>query len=143
MPPTSTLDPIVAEVAVPVTPTEAFVGFTAQMGEWWDPLMSPDAATFTGIAIDPEGGDVAMVHGDEQYVWGRVVDWDPIGVYSQEFWLDHAEESPTRLEVRFTESPDGTLVRLEHSGWTEGSEAIREKYSHWDQLLDRFAAHVS
>ena len=36
------LDPIVAETRVPVTPTEAFVGFTAQMGEWWDPMLTPD-----------------------------------------------------------------------------------------------------
>jgi hypothetical protein len=142
MPSTSGLDPIVAEVTVPVTPTEAFVGFTAQMGEWWDPTLSPDAATFSGIAIDPNG-DVATVHGDEQYVWGRVVDWDPIGHYSQDFWLGHSEESPTRLEVSFTESADGTLVHLEHGGWVEGSEAVRAKYTHWDQLLERYAAHVS
>ena len=42
------LEPIVAEVTVPVTPTEAFVGFTAQMGEWWDPMLTPDPATFYG-----------------------------------------------------------------------------------------------
>ena len=33
-----------------------------------------------------------MVHGDEKYVWGRVIEWDPIGRYSQEFWLGHAAE---------------------------------------------------
>ncbi|WP_210648575.1 SRPBCC domain-containing protein [Nocardioides sp. SYSU D00065] len=136
------LDPVVAEVTVPVTPTEAFVGFTAQMGEWWDPLLTPDPATFTGIAIDPHG-DVAMVHGDEQYVWGRVTEWDPIGRYSQEFWLGHAEESPTTLVVTFTEGPDGTEVRLEHSGWTPGSEEVRARYTDWARLLERYAAHVS
>lgn len=139
---TSSLDPIVAEVTVPVTPTEAFVGFTAQMGEWWDPLLSPDPATFTGIAIDPEG-DVSMVHGDEEYAWGRVIEWDPIGRYSQDFWLGHAEKEPTRLEVTFTEAEGGTLVRLEHGGWAPGSEDVRATYTHWGQLLDRYAAHVS
>jgi hypothetical protein len=142
MPPTPGLEPIVAEVVVPVTPTEAFVGFTAQMGEWWDPMLSPDPPTFTGIAIDPHG-DVAMVHGDEHYVWGRVVDWDPIGHYSQEFWLGHAEGSRTRLEVDFTEGEGGTRVRLEHGGWVEGSEEVRATYTHWQGLLERYAAHVS
>jgi hypothetical protein len=142
MPSAPGLDPIVAEVTVPVTPTEAFVGFTAQMGEWWDPLLTPDAATFTGIAIDPNGL-VEMVHGDEQYAWGRVTDWDPTGRYSQDFWLGHAEEEPTRLEVAFTEADGGTLVHLEHSGWTAGSEAVRAKYTHWGDLLERYAAHVS
>jgi hypothetical protein len=142
MPPTPGPEPIVAEVIVPVTPTEAFVGFTAQMGEWWDPMLSPDPPTFTGIAIDPHG-DVAMVHGDEHHVWGRVVDWDPIGHYSQQFWLGHAEGSPTTLEVSFTEGEGGTHVRLEHGGWVEGNEEARAKYAHWQDLLERYAAHVS
>ena len=140
--PTPSLEPIVAEVTVPVSPTEAFVGFTAQMGEWWDPLLSPDPPTFTGIAIDPDG-DVTMVHGDDHYAWGRVREWDPIGRYSQDFWLDHAEQSPTSLEVRFTDGDVGTLVRLEHGGWSEGTAHVREKFAHWDRLLERYAAHLS
>jgi hypothetical protein len=137
------LEPITAEIAVPVTPTEAFVGFTAQMGEWWDPMLSPEPPTFTGIAIDPDG-PVTSVHGDEQYVWGRVLTWDPIGHYTQEFWLGHAEEQPTKLDVTFTDAEGGgTLVHLEHSGWVEGSEDVRARYTHWDDLLRRYAAHVS
>ncbi|MBS2937508.1 SRPBCC domain-containing protein [Nocardioides sp. J2M5] len=136
-------DPVVAEVVVPGSPRAAFVGFTAQMGEWWDPLLTPDSATYTGISIDPNG-PVAMVHGDEEYVWGRVMSWDPIGHYAQEFWLGHPEDEATVLDVRFTDTGDGsTLVRLVHSGWTEETEALREKYTHWGDLLARFAAHVS
>src|SRR6478672_3118250 len=135
-------DPVVAEVVVPGSPRAAFVGFTAQMGEWWDPLLTPDSATFTGISIDPNG-PIAMVHGDEEYVWGRVMRWDPIGEYAQEFWLGHPEDEATVLDVRFTDTGEGsTLVRLVHSGWTAGTEALREKYAHWDDLLARFAAHV-
>ena len=137
------LDPIVAEVTVPVTPTEAFVGFTAQMGEWWDPMLTPDAATFTGIAIDPNG-PVSMVHEDEEHVWGRVMEWDPIGRYTQEFWLGHPEDEATVLDVRFTEAEaGGTHVRLVHSQWAPGTEEVREKYTHWADLLRRYAAHVS
>ena len=128
---------------MPVTPTEAFVGFTAQMGEWWDPMLTPDAATFNGISIDPDG-QVAMVHGDEEHVWGRVMEWDPIGRYTQEFWLGHPEDEATVLDVRFTEVEAGaTLVRLVHSNWVAGTEEVREKYTHWDDLLGRYAAHVS
>ncbi|MBD3913364.1 SRPBCC domain-containing protein [Nocardioides hwasunensis] len=134
--------PLVAEVVVPVTPTQAFVGFTAQMGEWWDPVLSPDAATFTSIAIDPNG-PVATVHGDEQFVFGRVMTWDPIGHLVMEFWLGHAEDEATVLDVRFTDAPEGAMVRLVHSGWREGSEEVRAKYTHWDDLLRRFAAYVS
>ena len=137
----STLAPIVAEVTVPGSPTTAFVGFTAQMGEWWDPLLTPDAATFTGIEIDPDG-EVAMRHGDERYVWGRVTTWDPSGHYAQDFWLGHGSQEPTHLDVRFTEDGRTTRVRLEHSGWAADSESVREKYAHWPDLLQRYAAHV-
>lgn len=137
------LEPIRAETRVPVSPTEAFVGFTAQMGEWWDPMLSPDPATFSSIEIDPEG-DVATVHAGERYVWGQVTTWEPHGHYGQDFWLGHASEQPTRLDVRFTEDGGGTRVALEHSGWADASSEIREKYvPHWHDLLARFAAHVS
>lgn len=138
------LPPIVAETTVPVTATQAFVGFTAQMGEWWDPLLTPDAATYTSIEIDPEG-EVAMVHGEERYAWGRVTTWEPDHEYAQTFWLGHAEQSPTRLRVTFTGSDDEqeTTVRLEHGGWEPGTEEVRAKYTHWDDLLARYAAFVS
>ena len=59
-----------------------------------------------------------MVHGDEEYVWGRVMGWDPIGRYTQEFWLGHPEDEATVLDVRFTEAEaGGSRVRLVHSGW--------------------------
>jgi hypothetical protein len=136
------LEPVVAEVTVPVTVTEAFVGFTAQMGEWWDPILTPDPAGFTGISIDPDG-PVTSVHGDEHYVWGRVMAWDPIGRYTQEVWLGHPDDEATVLDVRFTEAPDGTLVRLVHSGWVEGTEQVRETFTRWGDLLQRYATHVS
>lgn len=137
------IEPVVAEVTVPVTVTEAFVGFTAQMGEWWDPMLTPEPASFTGISIDPDG-PVASVHGDEEFVWGRVMTWDPIGHYTQELWLDHPEDEATVLDVRFVEAAEGgTLVRLVHSGWVPGTEELREKYTHWGELLKRYASHVS
>jgi hypothetical protein len=136
-------EPIVAEVTVPVTPTEAFVGFTAQMGEWWDPMLSPDPATFSSIAIDPDGPVETVHDDDERYTWGRVTKWDPLGRLTMDFWLGHAQEQPTTLDVTFTEVPEGTLVRLEHGGWAEGSDEVRAKYTHWDGLLARYAAHVS
>ena len=138
------LPPAVAEVVVPVTPTQAFVGFTAQMGEWWDPLLTPDPATFTSIEIDPEG-DVATCHGSERHVWGRVTTWQPAERYTQEFWLGHEERDASVLDVRFLEEEGGTStrVRLEHRGWPEGAESPGGIRAQWQDLLARFAAFVS
>lgn len=138
-----TSEPIVAETVVPVETTAAFVGFTAQMGEWWDPMFTPDPATFQSIEIDPDG-DVAMVHEQEKFVWGRVTEWDPTSHYAQEFWLGHSPEHPSQLRVTFTEDEPGTTrVRVEHGGWGEGNADARARYDGWDGLLQRYAAHVS
>ena len=143
MPPSSHLEPIVAEVTVPVEPAQAFVGFTAQMGEWWDPMLSPDPPTFSSIAIDPNG-PVETVHDDDQrYTWGHVTTWDPLGHLVMDFWLGHDQAEPTKLDVRFTDEGTGTCVHLEHGGWADGSEQVRAKYTHWDDLLARYASHVS
>jgi uncharacterized protein YndB with AHSA1/START domain len=136
-------EPIVAETTVPVPRTKAFVAFTAQMGEWWDPLLTPDASTFTGIEIDPRG-DVATVHdGGDNYVWGRMTTWEPGVQLVMDFWLGHPPAYPTELRVTFTEvGQDSTTVRLEHGGWNADNEPSRDTYDHWDDLLERYAAHV-
>ena len=56
------------------------------------------------------------------------------------------EAAVTRLgghAVTFTDAEPGTLVRLVHSGWAEGSEEVRARYTDWEHLLSRFAAFVS
>lgn len=136
-------EPIVAETTVPVARMKAFVGFTAQMGEWWDPLLTPDAGTFTGIEVDPEG-DVSTVHdGGDNYVFGRMTTWEPHEELVMDFWLGHAPAYPTELRVTFTDADDeSTTVRLEHRGWNADNEAAHDKYDHWDDQLERYAAHV-
>jgi len=138
------LPPVVAEVVVPATPTEAFVGFTAQMGEWWDPLLSPDPNTFTSIEVDPDG-DVATVHGGDRHVWGRVTTWEPAGRYTQDFWLGLPEGQRSVLDVRFLgiENDTRTRVRLEHRDWPDGSQGADGIRAQWEDLLARFAAFVS
>lgn len=136
-------EPIVAEITVPVPRTKAFVAFTAQMGQWWDPLLTPDASTFTGIEVDP-GGDVATVHqGGDNQVWGRMTTWDPDEEIVMDFWLGHPRAYPSELRVTFRDATKGsTTVRLEHRGWNDDNEPARDKYGHWDDLLDRYAAHA-
>ena len=34
-------------------------------------------------------------------------------------------------------------MRLVHSGWVAATEEVREKFTGWDDLLQRYAAHVS
>ncbi len=45
--------------------------------------------------------------------------------------------------MTFTEEGAGTRVSLEHGGWVDGADDVRDRYTHWDTMLTRFAAHVS
>ena len=136
------LDPIVAEAEVPLPTRDAFVAFTAHMGEWWDPVLSPDPATFTGVDIDPRG-EVALRHGKERFVFGEVTTWEPGTAYAQTFWLGHSADHPTTLTVGFVEAEVGTRVRLEHGGWSEATAAERARFDHWEDLMTRYAAHAA
>jgi uncharacterized protein YndB with AHSA1/START domain len=53
------------------------------------------------------------------------------------------EEAATLVEVTFTESPDGTIVQLAHTGWdrrADGQAARRNYDSGWDHVVGRFAS---
>ena len=129
---------------MPVTPTEAFVGFTAQMGEWWDPMLSPDAADLHRHRDRPRRRRWRWSTATSTYAWGRVIEWDPIGRYSQDFWLGHAEEAPTVLEVTFTEATPA--ARSCASSTAAGRRAARRSARSTPTgsgLLERYAAHVS
>lgn len=138
------LEPVVAETRVPATPKDSFVAFTAQMDQWWDPGLSADPATFSTLEIDPDG-EVASLHDDDRrHAWGRVTEWAPGSAYAQDIWLDHPEGHATSLRVTFTDDDGGgTLVRLEHGGWSAGTAPLRETWERWPALLERYAAHAS
>ncbi|QZY28046.1 SRPBCC domain-containing protein [Nocardioides coralli] len=137
------LEPVVAEARVPATPREAFIAFTAHMDQWWDANLTADPATFTSIEIDPDG-EVASLHDDdERHVWGRVTTWEPGAAYAQDFWLGHSPDDATTLRVAFDEDDGGTRVRLEHAGWTAATADVRDQFTAWPELLERYAAHAS
>jgi uncharacterized protein YndB with AHSA1/START domain len=59
-------------------------------------------------------------------------------------WL--VGDTPTELEVRFTEDADGatTVVEIEHRGWERFGEAADERREHnnhgWTGVLRRYAS---
>jgi Activator of Hsp90 ATPase homolog 1-like protein len=138
------LSPIVVEQVVPVGPDAAFTAFTRDLGAWWDPRLTPDPATYTGVDLDPEvGGELAMRHGDERFVWGRVSAWEPGVRYAQSFTLALDRAHPTSLEVTFAAEEGGTRVRLTHGGWTAENGHRRGTFGEWGLLLGRYARHVA
>lgn len=137
--------PIRHTLEVPCTPDEAFEAFAVRMGEWWHPDYSRDPAGFAGIRVEPEvGGVVAMRYLDgSEEPWGRVTAWEPGTRYGQSFWLAHDRDHPSRIEVRFSEADGGCRVAFEHGGWTAGNAVMRDHFTDWPKLLDRFVQLVS
>lgn len=132
--------PHLHRVDVAASPRDAFALFTTGMGEWWDPDYTPDATTFTGVDLQPfVGGELAMVHGGERHVVGRVLRWDEGHEVALELWLGMPAEAPSELTVTFVEEGEVCLVELVHGGWTAENLEHRRKFTDWPLLLGRFA----
>ena len=138
------MDPVRQSFVVDASPELAFEVFTLGMGSWWDAAYTPDPRTFDGITVGQEvGAPVAMVHGDESYVWGNVTVWEPGARYGQTFWLAMDPAHPSTIEVIFTAEGPGTRVDFEHGGWNDENASYRDKYGDWGQILARYRAAVA
>lgn len=134
-------EPIVCSRRVQVDPVHAFEVFTEHFGDWWDPRLTPDPATFEGADVEEvEGGVVSLLHDGIDYPIGEVLEWTIGERFTMSFHLSLPREHPTTLEVRFEPSDGGTLVTLAHSGWGPDNVAQRNRFSEWPHLLERFAA---
>jgi len=135
--------PIVVSRTVACPPEDAFAAFTARMGEWWDPRLTPDPTSYDGILLEARvGGTVALVHhGQDPWPIGEIIDWEPGRHYAQTFSL--ALPAPTTLSVEFVPDGTGTTVILTHAGWVEENAAERSKFSEWPGLLAAYSEIVA
>lgn len=142
--PTGELDPIVSSRLVRASPTEVFAALTEDLGAWWDPRLTPDAATYRGAEVERGvGGAVRFLHaGDRAFEFARVTEWRPGALLALSFWLALDPDHPTTVTVDLAAQEGGTLVTLAHGGWTPANGGSRRKFNEWPQLLQRFATLV-
>jgi hypothetical protein len=121
---------------------QAFDVYTGRIGDWWDPRYTAHAETLEAVTIEPRpGGRVFATHGDIGIDdWGEVTVWDPGRRLVHTFTLAQDPAHPSEVSVEFLPAGDGCTIRFAHGGWNEGNAAVREKFSDWSLLLDRFAA---
>jgi hypothetical protein len=139
----SAAGPIEHDFVVRCSPDHAFQVFTGQIGSWWHPAYAPPG--LTDVTIEPRvGGACVMQLADgEEYRWGTVVAWEPSGHYAQEFTLAQDPDHPSRIDVWFEPSRDGTTrMRFSHGGWTAGNVAGRARFSEWPWVVERFVAYA-
>ena len=137
------LTPITFELELPVDPTRAFAAFV-DLGAWWDPRYTRDAATYRGGTIEPAvGGRVLARYRDGDDVWGHVSVWEPPRELACSFTLAMPPDvPPSELRVGFAPAGAGCTVTFAHGGWTAANAAQRSRFREWPLLLDRFAAHA-
>ena len=142
------LSPVVKRVVVKCSAADAFRYFTTDFHKWWPAhthsviAMSSDGAKLPlSCTMDPKAGGLIVEHGagDERYVWGTVIAWEPprrVGFT----W--HPGSEPDRaqtVEVTFTARDGGTEVVLTHGGWerlAEHAAAVREGYDNgWESVF--------
>lgn len=145
----STLAPVVRTVDVKADADKAFRVFTERIGEWWPlEVHSIHGDKTETCVIEPvAGGRVYEVARDgAEASWGEVLEYDPPNRVVIA-WKPNTEPTPpTRLEVTFTPTGDGTRVQLTHTGWEllgDVAEEARHSYDEgWVPTLERYAGHI-
>jgi activator of HSP90 ATPase len=143
-----------AEVVVDATPEEAFRIFSEDIGFWWrrnTPYWN-DRERGLFLRIEPGvGGRFLEVYDADAgtgFELGRVTVWEPgerLGLtWTQASWPDGVF---TDIEINFEPAAEGTLVRLEHTGFERvgrEAETSRDRYDGgWKTVLGWFAERAN
>jgi uncharacterized protein YndB with AHSA1/START domain len=149
-----TLPAATAEVAVEASPEDAFRLFTEEIGIWWrrDTPYWNDRDRGLSVRIEPGVGgrfmEVYDLDAGTGFEVGRVTAWEPgrrlALTWTQVGW---PADVATDLEITFEPAGEGTLVRVEHTGFERvGPDAHRcgEGYAAgWQQVLGFFAETIN
>lgn len=156
-------DGAAASVRVAVSQADAFEVFTGEIDLWWrHGRKYRIAGKRPGqLAFECELGGrlyetVELRGGPRTFVVGTVVAWDPPRSFALEWRnVNFKAHEKTLVEVTFTPSGDGTLVRVEHRGWAaipgehparhglEVTAFLRSTGMWWGELLTSLREHVA
>jgi uncharacterized protein YndB with AHSA1/START domain len=155
-------DRAAASVYVAVAIEDAFEVFTAEIDLWWRHGMKfRNAGKRPGrIVFEPRLGGrlfetVQLSTREQTLEVGTVVEWDPPKRLALEWRnVNFKPHEKTLVLVTFTPSGDGTMVRVEHSGWSAlpedhparhglvGAPFARMIGMWWGDLLTSLREHV-
>jgi uncharacterized protein YndB with AHSA1/START domain len=138
-------EPLVHEFEVACPVEHAFEMWAVRTSLWWPPSHSVSGAP-EAVAFEPRAGGRVFERAPdgEEHEWGQVVVWEPPRrlVYTWHLRQDRADA--TEVEIVFTASADGTVVRIEHRGWerlgTRGAGLRDRNVRGWAGLVPRYVA---
>lgn len=141
-------DPIQKSVHVPLTALEAFTLFTKNMDIWW-PKGSHSVTGAKAKLHFPKYKDGEIIEegaDGSKNTWGKIIAYEP-GQYVAFTWHPgKTEAEATVLEMRFTQTTEGTRCDLTHGGFDilgAVADAVSTSYLHgWDVVLGCYCAAV-
>jgi hypothetical protein len=158
-----TSDVAKVSVQVKVSPAEAFEIFTLEIDQWWKqgPAYRIGGRSPGELRFEPGPSgrlfETYRVGGELRTVEiGKVTIWDPPRVLAFEWrGINYRPGESTVVEVRFLPQGAGTLVSVEHRGWSAlpddhparhgavGAAFIRNIGLWWGGLLTALRAHAA
>lgn len=123
------MDPIVLEFEVRAGPEHAFKTWTERCALWWPPSHCMSHADGFDVVFEPFiGGRIYETGADgTEYEWGQITVWDEPHRVEYRWHIFLEADQATLVEVTFTASEEGTLVRLENSGFEVFGEGAKER----------------
>ncbi len=129
---TDSLDPVVRAVTVGVSQRSAFETWTNRIDLWW-PVERISASREESSRVIMEAGEggrlFERVASGDEYVWGRVVAWEPPSRIVVRWFLDADPDRATTIEVRFEElAARSTRVIVTHGDWDNAAEEVAHEH---------------
>lgn len=140
-PGTNPVAPIIREVVLRADQERAFTAFTDRIDAWWP--KATHSVYGAGATVAVEEGKVVERLGDDETVWGEVLDWDPPHGFRMTWHPGVDPDEATEVAVAFLDEGEDVRVRLTHTGWERRSAPARQSYvDGWAYVLGEFAGAV-
>jgi len=156
-------DSAAASVFVAVSIDDAFDVFTSEIDQWWrrGQKFRIAGARPGRLTFEPHLGGrlfetVELADGESSFVVGSVITWQPPRRFELEWRnVNFKPHETTFVEVTFAPYGNGTMVRVEHRGWSAlpenhparhglvGAEFARMIGMWWGDLLSSLREHVA
>jgi hypothetical protein len=120
------MEPIVVEFEVMTSPQHAFDVWTSRPSMWWprshtvtqDPDLTVVFEGFAGGRIYERGSD------GSEHEWGEILVWEPPLRVDYLWHLFFERSEATEISVTFTETDNGSRVRLVQTGFEKLGDEI-------------------
>ncbi len=140
------LEPLEIAFDVECAVEHAFATFAERFSLWWPRSHSVTQADGLDVVLEPRAGGriYERTPSGEEHDWGEVLECSPPRRLVYLWHLRFDRSDATEVEVTFHPVPDGTAVRIVHSGWerlgAKAEERRERNKKGWAGVLEHYRA---